>query len=263
MPAALQSGAVWAREADGKVVVRATRVTRPLRVDGRLDDETYREVPAITEMIQATPVAGAPGTDRTEAWVLFDDKKVYISLRCWQDPARIVGNDMRRDNNNNSRHDHIAVAFDTFYDGRNGYQFNMSAAGGLRDGHVTNERYDANWNGVLDGAASRFKQRLDRRDGDSVQDRCGMRHGRDQTWASADPPVPPPARTRPCTSRRCSAARHRGDEPVRPRRHAGRARGAARRPEPRRQAIRDFRGLNGHLGAPVSQRLRRRMPVSM
>ena len=62
-PAALQSGAVWAREADGRVVVRATRVTEPPRLDGRLDDETYREVPAITEMIQATPVSGAPGTD--------------------------------------------------------------------------------------------------------------------------------------------------------------------------------------------------------
>jgi hypothetical protein len=157
MPAALQAGAVWTREADGKVVVRATRLTRPLRLDGRLDDETYREVPAITEMIQATPVPGAPATDRTEAWVLFDDENIYISLRCWQDPARIVGNDMRRDNNNISRHDHIAVAFDTFYDGRNGYQFNISAAGGLRDGLVTNERYDANWNGVFDGSASRFE----------------------------------------------------------------------------------------------------------
>src|SRR5688572_1349582 len=156
MPAGLQSGAVWAREADGKVVVRATRVARPLRLDGQLDDEAYREVPAITEMIQATPVPGAPGTDRTEAWVLFDEENLYISLRCWQDPARIVGNDMRRDNNNISRHDHIAIAFDTFYDGRNGYQFNISAAGGLRDGLVTNERYDANWNGVWDGAATRF-----------------------------------------------------------------------------------------------------------
>ena len=156
MPDALPPGAVWAREADGKVVVRATRVARPLRMDGRLDDEAYREVPAITEMIQATPVPGAPSTDRTEAWVLFDEENLYISLRCWQDPTRIVGNDMRRDNNNISRHDHIAIAFDTFYDGRNGYQFNISAAGGLRDGLVTNERYDANWNGVWDGAASRF-----------------------------------------------------------------------------------------------------------
>jgi hypothetical protein len=157
LAAALPPGAVWAREADGRVVVRATRVTEPPRLDSRLDDEAYREVPAITEMIQATPVPGAPGTDRTEAWVLFDDENVYISVRCWQDPARIVGNDMRRDNNNISRHDHVAIAFDTFYDGRNGYQFNISAAGGLRDGLVTNERYDANWNGVWDGAAGQFE----------------------------------------------------------------------------------------------------------
>jgi hypothetical protein len=155
--AAAQSAAIYSKDADGKISVRATRITRALRIDGRLDDEVYGEVQPITDLIQSQPKPGAPGTDRTEAWVLFDDNNIYISLRCWQDPSRIVGNDMRRDNGNMSRNDHIAVGFDTFYDGRNGYQFNMSAAGGIRDGLVTNERFDANWNGVWDGNSSRFE----------------------------------------------------------------------------------------------------------
>ena len=32
-------------DAEGHVVVHATRITQPIRVDGRLDDAAYREVP--------------------------------------------------------------------------------------------------------------------------------------------------------------------------------------------------------------------------
>ena len=56
-------------DADGHVIVRATRVTQPIRIDGRLDEAVYREVPAITEFIQQVPNGGAPITEKTEAWV--------------------------------------------------------------------------------------------------------------------------------------------------------------------------------------------------
>ena len=139
------------------VVIRATRIAQPLNVDGRLDEEVYSVVPPITKLVQQLPNAGAPATERTEAWVLFDDRNVYIACRCWTErPDRIVANDMRRDSAGLSSHDHFAVGFDTLYDGRNGYQFSVTAAGGMRDGLITDERFLADWNGVWDGRATRF-----------------------------------------------------------------------------------------------------------
>jgi hypothetical protein len=63
---------------------------------------------------------------------------------------------MRRDSGNLSSHDHFATGFDTFFDGRNGYQFSVTAAGGLRDGLITDEKFYPDWNGVWDGRATRF-----------------------------------------------------------------------------------------------------------
>ena len=70
---------VVSRDAQGRVTVRATRLTAPLQIDGRLDEPVYETVRSITDFIQQLPDEGARGSERTEAWVLFDDDSIYIS----------------------------------------------------------------------------------------------------------------------------------------------------------------------------------------
>jgi hypothetical protein len=164
------------------VVVNAHRITESINLDGRLDEDVYRNITPITRLIQQLPNAGEPATERTEAWVMFDDTNIYISCRCWTEQAdRIVANDMRRDSSNLTRHDHFGVGFDTLYDGRNGFQFFVTAAGGMRDGFVTGERYSADWNGVWDARTTRFDE------GWIVEMRIPFKTlryaaGREQTW---------------------------------------------------------------------------------
>jgi hypothetical protein len=147
------------RDEAGQVQVRATRVSQSMDIDGRLDEEVYRLVPPITEFIQQEPVQGAPVSERTEVWLLYDESNIYIACRCWDtNPDRIVANDMRRDGSRQTAHDNIGVTLDPFYDRRNGYLFGMTAVGGLRDGQTTDERPNMNWNGVFDGKATRFEQ---------------------------------------------------------------------------------------------------------
>ena len=100
------------------VTIHAVRINTPITVDGRLDEEVYANIPPITDFIQSQPKQGAPNTERTEAWVMYDDNNIYIACRCWTtEPDKIVANDMRRDSSNLSQHDHFAVGFDTMYDG--------------------------------------------------------------------------------------------------------------------------------------------------
>src|SRR5262249_26268644 len=130
----------------------------PIRVDGRLDEEFYTTVPAISDFIQQEPREGSPATDRTEAWLLFDDDRVYVSFRCWEShPERMVVNEMRRDDMNVYQNDHIAFVLDTFYDRRNAVEFVINAIGGRMDGQITNEReYNGDWNPVWDLKVGRF-----------------------------------------------------------------------------------------------------------
>src|SRR5207249_8904500 len=112
--AAAPADAVLTRAAYDHVTVRATRITRQIKVDGRLDEEIYNELPPITDFLQQEPRSGAAITERTEAWVLFDDDNIYFACRCWdQHPERMVANDMRRDSTNQFRQDNFAVELDT------------------------------------------------------------------------------------------------------------------------------------------------------
>lgn len=52
-------------DAQGRVIIRATRTAQPLTLDGRLDEAAYRDAPPATEFIQQIPDVGAPMTDRS------------------------------------------------------------------------------------------------------------------------------------------------------------------------------------------------------
>jgi hypothetical protein len=151
---------VIVRDADGRATVRAIRLSAPLRLDGQLDEAVYSEVPSISDFYQQEPVEGVVATEKTEAWILFDEDAFYVTFRCWESrPDAIVANEMRRDSNNIFQNDHIAFLVDTFYDRRNGLEFAINPIGGRWDGQITNERQpNADWNPIWDVAVGRFDQ---------------------------------------------------------------------------------------------------------
>ena len=150
---------VAARDDLGRLTMRAVRLAAPLRLDGRLDELVYREVPPVTGFIQQEPVEGEPAADQTEVWVTFDDDTLYVSARCWSAaPDRIVANEMRRDSWGMYGNDTVSVVLDTFYDRRNAFAFTTNAIGGLFDALVTDERsQNLDWNTVWDVRAGRFE----------------------------------------------------------------------------------------------------------
>ena len=151
--------AVISRDDEGRATVRATRLSVPLKVDGRLDEEVYALVPAISDFIQNDPKAGAPATEKTEVWLFFDRDNFYVAARLWEsEPGRQVANEMRRDNTNIAQNDGFAFGIDTFYDRRNALMFEVNPLGGRIDGQVTNERQmNLDWNPVWNPQVGRFE----------------------------------------------------------------------------------------------------------
>ena len=151
---------VVARDAQGRVTVRAVRLETPLVVDGQLDESIYGIVPAMSDFIQVEPVGGAPATEKTEVWLTFDDDHVYVSFRCWEaEPERRVANEMRRDSFNLvAQNDNIAFIFDTFYDRRNSFAFEVNPIGGKYDAQVADgSRPNADWNTIWDVRTGEFE----------------------------------------------------------------------------------------------------------
>jgi hypothetical protein len=151
--------AVIARDSAGLVTMRAVRVSSPMHIDGRLDEAVYQSVPAISDFIQVEPREGAPATEKTEVWILYDADNVYVMFRCWETrPDQIVANEMRRDSGTNyTSSDNVTFMFDTSYDRRTSYVFVVNSIGGRNDGQTSDGAIALDWNGIWDFRAGRFE----------------------------------------------------------------------------------------------------------
>ena len=147
------------RSPEGKATIRATRVHEPLKIDGKLDEPVYDQVRFLTDFVQSIPDNGRPATQRTEAWVLFDENYLYVSARCYdtRQESQWMANEMRRDNS--TPQDDFGIGLDTFFDKRNGYQFYTNALGRRSEQQITNEGGQVNfdYNPVWEVRSGRFE----------------------------------------------------------------------------------------------------------
>ena len=125
---------VVSRDDQGRTTIRAIKLIEGVRLDGVLDEPVYHTVSAITDLVQLMPDEGAPATEKTEAWIMFDSTNIYVSGRVWDSapPSEWVANEMRRDTTQLRDNDSFWVVFDTFYDRRNGVAFFTNPLGADR-----------------------------------------------------------------------------------------------------------------------------------
>ena len=147
------------RDASGGATVRAVRLDAPLQVDGVLDEPIYARVEPFGGFIQQSPDEGAPATEGTDNWILFDDESIYVGARVHESvpESAWVANEMQRDSFRLINNDGYIVVFDTFYDRRNGFTFRVNPIGGFQDQQITDEgNPNPDWNPVWDVRTGRF-----------------------------------------------------------------------------------------------------------
>ena len=150
---------VVSRNDRGQATIRAIKLTEGIRLDGVLDEPVYHAVSAITGFVQLMPDEGAPATEHTDAWIMFDSTNIYVGARVWDSapPNEWVVNEMRRDTSQLRDNDAFWVVFDTFYDRRNGVTFYTNPLGAIGDFAITNEgNPNSDWNPVWDVRTGRF-----------------------------------------------------------------------------------------------------------
>lgn len=132
--------------------IRAIPVEGNIRLDGSLDDATWRNNAPSSGFIQAEPLDGQPATERTDVWVAFDDSFLYIAARLSDSGKnRPIITDIKKDFKEDDQDD-FEVLLDTFGDRRNGYVFSTNALGARHDRQVALEGREINgsWDAVWD-----------------------------------------------------------------------------------------------------------------
>ncbi|MEO6446905.1 MAG: DUF5916 domain-containing protein [Gemmatimonadaceae bacterium] len=136
----------------------ATRVAAAApRIDGRLDEAAWRDVPVIGDFSQQRPIEGSNPTERTQVQVVYDADALYIGARMFRtEPGRIERAMTRRDAAGSV--ELLTVTFDTHLDRRTGVSFAVSAAGVRSDfRHTTDSEHggrEAQFDPVWEAAAA-------------------------------------------------------------------------------------------------------------
>ena len=131
------------------VAVRAT--VAPI-IDGKDDDQIWRDAPPITAFTQWQPTEGKAPRFRTEAKIAYDAANLFIFVRAFDPhPDSIIRILERRDTFTPS--DMIWIFVDSFHDRRTGYEFGVNAAGVKIDQAIYDDgNEDGAWDAVWDVA---------------------------------------------------------------------------------------------------------------
>lgn len=133
----------------------ATRTTEAIRIDGRLDEAAWQAATPLSRFVQREPVEGGEPSEETEIRVLLTETGLYIGAVCHdRSPREIITTQLSRDANLDVD-DRLTIVLDPFFDHRNGFFFQVNAAGARADGQVSNnaESLNRDWDGIWNAAA--------------------------------------------------------------------------------------------------------------
>ena len=109
----------------------AVKASSPVRVDGVLDEETWKTATSIPLPYEWAPGDNATPPVETECLVTYDRDNLYIAFRAHDpEPGKIRAHLMDRDDTDTMiQDDHVGFMIDTFNDERRGFQFRVNPLG--------------------------------------------------------------------------------------------------------------------------------------
>ncbi len=132
------------------VRVKAVKVDKGPKIDGYLNDPSWRKAYAYTNFFMQKPHYKKTPSEKIELRVIYDSKNLYIGIMCYDsEPDKISVNEFRWDNRGHSS-DVIRILIDSFQDMRNAYIFFVNAKGVRTDGLAFGEHFSTNWDGIWD-----------------------------------------------------------------------------------------------------------------
>jgi hypothetical protein len=137
--------------------VVVTRITSPIRLDGRVDEPAWLTVEPLRAVMHS-PAYGAEPSERTEFRIAYDEDYLYISgVLHDREPGGIRATTLRRDDGSLSN-DWFAVTIDGYRDRENALIFAVTPAGVRTDLEAPNDAEGAlnfAWNAFWDAEVMR------------------------------------------------------------------------------------------------------------
>jgi len=128
--------------------LRIPRVSRPPKLEDFLAHAPREAEAVVTDFLQREPGDGIPASQKTRAYLSYDDKNLYVVFVCEDQSGRVRAHLAKREEI--AEDDQVGVYVDAFHDGQHAYAFEANPLGLQRDGIVTegqttNYSFDTLW----------------------------------------------------------------------------------------------------------------------
>ena len=129
----------------------AVRINEPPKIDGVLDDASWKNVPVATDFTTFSPDPGKSAYQKTEVKVVYDNDALYIGAMMYDTPPDSILHELsKRDHIPNT--DWFVVLLDTYNDDINAFQIGVNASGVQHDAKLSSNGQDFSWNAVWQSA---------------------------------------------------------------------------------------------------------------
>jgi Domain of unknown function (DUF5916) len=140
--------------------VDAKKVAKGIKIDGKLDEASWKEATAINNLIEfrPTPFKLEANSNRTETFVMYNNEGIYFGGKCYEQTIDSITRELvGRDGFGNN--DFIGISFDTYNDKLNGFEYFITPLGEQFDAKISansnsnNGGEDFSWNAVWESKA--------------------------------------------------------------------------------------------------------------
>lgn len=135
--------------------ITAIKLDKAPKIDGNLDDETWKNIPICKNFIELRPNNGkTEDLDfKSEVKIAYDDTGIYVSAMLYdKEPSKISKQLTERDNIDND--DFFVLFINGYNDNQQSLELFVTAAGVQADSKITKENgEDFSWNGIWYSAA--------------------------------------------------------------------------------------------------------------
>jgi Domain of unknown function (DUF5916)/Carbohydrate family 9 binding domain-like len=108
------------------------KIAVPPVIDGKVDDEIWKQAKVIRDFIQTNPGDHIPASKQTEAYIAYDEQNFYIAFKCWDEKDKIRATVVQRDQAFGE--DNVRFWLDTYDDQRRAYVIGVNPLGIQQDG---------------------------------------------------------------------------------------------------------------------------------
>lgn len=135
----------------------AIKINEPIKIDGNLDDEAWKNIEPASDFITYSPVFGKVSKRNTKVKIAYDNTAIYVGAYMYDHPANIRKQLTARDVLDRQDVDIFTIGFDTYHDKQNAFVFKVSPSNVQADYKVSQSVgvvYDYSWDAVWESKTS-------------------------------------------------------------------------------------------------------------